>query len=139
MLRLPDASSTPHTAASFDYAMTAEGCPTDRLASEGVLSPHSEECPSNDHAVAPQRPMRNIVKIIGHPLFDFGARVGRASPAEHLSEPCNSGPHAMSGMIVADAVGKAMPVHCMRSRPDNRHASKENIQKLRQLVDAALA
>src|SRR5262249_59079512 len=79
------ASSTPHTAASARLSNNRRKMLEDSPALEGVLSPHSEDCPSNDHAVLSQRPMRNIVKIIGHPLLDFGARVGGASPAEHLS------------------------------------------------------
>ena len=83
--------------------------------------------------------MGNVVKIIGDPLLDFGPRVRRPSPPEHLGEACDLGPHAMPGMIVADTVGEAMAVHGVGAWPHKRHASKKDIQQLRELVDAEFA
>src|SRR5580704_1472807 len=93
--------------------------PTERTGalSKCILSPNGKNRAPNDYKVLCQRPIGNVVKIIGDSLLDLDPRIRRSSPAKYLSEACYSRPDAMPRVVVADQATEAITIHSMRSWP----------------------
>src|SRR5437660_6358925 len=83
--------------------------------------------------VEPDRPMLDVIQVVLYPLD----QVAVAAQVVDLSPARDTGLHQMLLHVAGDALAETGDkFRALRSRPDERHASAENVDELRQLVQA---
>lgn len=100
----------------------------------------SADCLRDDRHIHPQRPLRDVLEIMIDPR-NRQARLDCAAPTStHLSEACNPRSRRVSLKVVRDQilVGHMSCEHTrhMRSRPNEGHLALNDIDELRNLVEA---
>src|SRR6185437_2242650 len=84
--------------------------------------------------------MIDVVQIEIEALLRFFHRVNPSTKSADLSDPCDPRPHPVTGEILDDRF-VIETVHClhlerMGPRPHDRHGARDNVEQLRQLVEA---
>src|SRR5262245_60031723 len=86
-----------------------------------------------DADIQPRGPVRDVVKVVLKPLSQRSV----APPAVDLRPPGNPGFHAMAGHVVRDRLPELMDEHWpLRPRTDQAHVATQDVDQLRQLVEA---
>jgi hypothetical protein len=99
--------------------------------------------PQDNLQVKPQRPFFNILEIVFNPLLHLLARVELAAQPVNLGPSGNSRFDTMAVGITADEFIEKLSfrpcVQGVRPRADDGHRALQDIEELRQLVDAHVA
>src|SRR2546425_2843662 len=86
-----------------------------------------------DGKIEPDRPVVDVLHVEIHPMVK-----GNSAPAVDLPEASDAGPHAEPAPLPVLADPKVVP-YGERSRPNQAHGALQNVEELRQFVDACLS
>lgn len=97
----------------------------------------------NDPDVADGRPAIQVLEVGLKPAAQVSLRVGRAPQAANLRQAGQAGlervPKEITRVDFPEPLLASQRTDRMRARPDNAHVAAQNVQQLRQFVDAGLA
>src|SRR5262249_42452904 len=93
--------------------------------------------PGKYHQVQPGRPVRDVVEIAVHALLHLLASGSLTAKSVYLRPPGQARFHTMPLHVAIDYLGIAViQPHRMRARTDQGHCPAEDIEELRQFVQA---
>src|SRR5574340_927035 len=104
-----------------------------------ALSPQHDLCGlEQDHQIEEQAVVLDVVEVVLQLVH--GILVGRAIGVAHLGPPGDARFDGMTYTVIGDFLGQVLhEVGALRTRADKAHVAKENVEYLRQLVDAGAA
>jgi hypothetical protein len=89
--------------------------------------------------VEPETPIVYIPEVVFDPFLHFFQGLGLTTTSVHLRPPSDAGLHVMAEGILFNLLEEKVVMRSrMRPRTDNGHFATQNIDKLRNLVDAGL-
>nr|GEU28033.1 hypothetical protein [Tanacetum cinerariifolium] len=109
--------------------------------SEGIFAlEHHQHGAHDDPHIEPQRPVAQVIEVVGDARFHLVERVGFATQAVHLGPAGDARLDLVTQHVTLDQLAILFVVRDrMRTRTDYAHASLQHVDELRQLVKRRLA